>query len=489
MLRPTTILWLAAGALLFGVSIRTSAIPVAAWLALAFMLRAARVLPAFPGLAYVGLALYSALAVANYGYIPIASPAYFFAIAGITVTMIVPFAADRFLASRITSWISTFIFPMAWVGCEFARTRLTPGASWGSMAYTQYGNLPLMQLVAFTGIWGISFLIAWFASIMNWAWEQGFVWSRIRPITLGYAILVCALLGGGGLRLALAKTNGRSIRTAVVSFPKDLFVPGEVTRIVEGRVDENQRPSMDEKIAHLHDWFFESTIREARSGARLVAWPEQSLLIFKENEPAFIERAQRLAADERIYLAMGIAAIRVGAARPLENKVVLVDPAGKIAYSYFKSRPAPPETAIMVRGDSHLPVVDTEQGRMASAICFEADFPEFVRQIGSGHADLWIVPANDWKAIKQIHFEMAVFRAVENGTPMLRPTSSGFSGASDPWGRVLGVTDHSSGARTLISQVPLGGVRTLYSYTGDLFAWLCVIGLITGVVGVCKTGR
>jgi hypothetical protein len=147
------------------------------------------------------------------------------------------------------------------------------------------------------------------------------------------------------------RTNGRSIRTAVVSFPKDVFVPGEVTRIVEGHVDGEQRVLMNEKLAHLHDWFFDNTMREARSGARLVAWPEQSLLVFKEDEPAFFERAQRLAADERIYLAMGIAAIRVGVTRPLENKVVLIDPAGKIAYSYLKSRPAAPEAAFMVRGD------------------------------------------------------------------------------------------------------------------------------------------
>jgi hypothetical protein len=58
-------------------------------------------------------------------------------------------------------------------------------------------------------------------------------------------------------------------------------------------------------------------------------------------------------------------------------------------------------TAIMVRGDDHLPVVATEMGRITSAICFEADFPEFVRQIGRGHADLWVLPANDWEAFHE----------------------------------------------------------------------------------------
>jgi hypothetical protein len=79
-----------------------------------------------------------------------------------------------------------------------------------------------------------------------------------------------------------------------------------------------------------------------------------------------------------------MAAIQIGVARPLENKVVLIDPSGRVAFSYLKSRPASPEAAIMVRGDGHIPVVATELGRIASAFCFEADFPEFVRQIGRG---------------------------------------------------------------------------------------------------------
>jgi apolipoprotein N-acyltransferase len=36
---------------------------------------------------------------------------------------------------------------------------------------------------------------------------------------------------------------------------------------------------------------------------------------------------------------------------------------------------------------------------------------------------------NDWAAIKRIHFAMAAFRAIENGTPILRPASFGVSDA------------------------------------------------------------
>ena len=120
---------------------------------------------------------------------------------------------------------------------------------------------------------------------------------------------------------------------------------------------------------------------------------------------------------------------------------------------------------------------------MAAAICFDADFPEFIRQASQGAADLLIVPANDWGEIKNIHPQMAAFRAIENGVPLVRPAASGISTAFDAWGRVLGMTDYfSPGDRTLTVQVPAGRVSTLYARTGDLFAWLCVAGLI--VLGI-----
>jgi apolipoprotein N-acyltransferase len=141
----------------------------------------------------------------------------------------------------------------------------------------------------------------------------------------------------------------------------------------------------------------------------------------------------------------------------------------------------------MRRGDGRVPVASTDAGRMAGMVCFDADFPEFVRQASEGNADILLVPVNDWLAVKQIHFHMAAFRSIENGMPLVRAAASGLSAAFDPWGRVLGISDFfAEGDTTMIAQIPVGRVATPYSRAGDWFPWACVLAtaLVLGVAVV-----
>jgi apolipoprotein N-acyltransferase len=480
--------WLAAGAALFFLITRIAA-PPAAWIALILLLHASRSMPLVQGTLTLWVAVYAALAFGLRGIVP-AGGASYFAIVGFYATSIaVPFALDRAVPPSVAGGVTTLVLPIAFVATEFLRSRVSPAATWGSLAYSQYGYLPIMQIASVAGIWSLTFLIAWFASTVEWAWSGRFDSTSVHAPLLTCAAAVGVALLAGTIRLAAAPTGLPSLRVATLNRPVDLFQPGEMTRIAEGRLTPDERANARIKLARLHDWFLEGSRREARAGARLIAWPEQNLLVFAEDEPTFLERARRLAADERVVLVIGFGTIHCGANLPFENKSVVISPDGQVMASYLKTHPVPGwEAGIMRRGDGRVPAVASAIGRISTLICFDADFPELVRQAGEQAADLLIVPANDWKSIREIHAQMAAFRAIENGVSLVRAAASGISMAVDPWGRVLARTDFfSSGDRTLTAQVPVSGVRTIYARTGDLFAWLCVAA--ASMLLIAQTGR
>jgi apolipoprotein N-acyltransferase len=92
--------------------------------------------------------------------IPLSGLPYFSAVAAnACFYFFLPCLADRLLSPRLPLLASTLVFPLTWVSLEFLSGYLPAKGSWGDAAYTQYGNLPLMQLASVTGIFGITFLI------------------------------------------------------------------------------------------------------------------------------------------------------------------------------------------------------------------------------------------------------------------------------------------------------------------------------------------
>jgi len=455
------------------------AVPPLAWAGLPVLLHATRSMPLLRGMGTLWVALFVSLTVVRGDTMPmprsIAVPIMIFE-AGLVVLV---FAVDRLLAPRLSGIAATLVFPLALTVLEFARARYTPGATWGSIAYSQYGFMPVMQVASLVGIWGITFLLGWSASVTELAFRTGFDWPLIRGPVVAFASVMVAVLVAGSLRVTLAPTDGRVMRAATLNRPVDFFVPGEMTRISEGRIDPAERDRVRGKLSRLHDWFLDGSRREARAGARLIAWPEQNLLVLAEDESAFLERAAHVARDEHVYLAIGMGTIHVGEPLPFENKLVVLDPAGRLIVSHRKTRPVQGwEESIMRRGTAPLTVADTPDGRLTGAICFEGDFPDLMRQAGLGRADALVIVANDWKAIKDAHAEMHAFRAIENGVPLVRAAASGVSLAVDPWGRTLGSADFfAPGGGTMVAQVPLGRVPTLYARWGDWFAWVSVAAL------------
>ncbi|WP_455220905.1 apolipoprotein N-acyltransferase [Kaarinaea lacus] len=475
----TTFVWLILGASiqLFGFGRWMTSL--AAWLAPIFILHYFHLVPPITGLLWVWFALTIALGISLRGIVPIPGMAYL--ILPIVWGLIgsLPYVIDKLVSPSMHGVWVTLVFPLAWTSLEFLDARINPYGSWGASGYTQHDVLPLIQLASVTGVWGIGFLIAWGASVVNWAWDHQFAWPTIRGVVLTYLVIFSITLLLGGARLALAR-KCQTVRVAGIGWPKAIIEPAQFMRAIEPDLTPAERYDLNKAFQEIQESFLARSEREARAGTRIIVWPEANLIVFAEEENAFIDRARSLARTEQVYLLMGLATLHPGERYTFRNHAILITPAGEIGYNYTKITAVPGfEKKYSVPGDKPISFADTEYGRVASPICFDMDFESVIRQVGRGKADLMLVPASDWKEIMPLHQQMAEFRAIENGTALFRITRWGGSGAVDPYGRRLAYMDDFNALdNVMIAQVPShAGVRTLYARIGNTFGWLCVMGL------------
>jgi apolipoprotein N-acyltransferase len=461
-------LWLAIGASLMVFANGRWIVPAATWLALVFLLRFTRTQKAGRGLAVTLLVLMAVYVIAWKGLIPLPGIFYYIVAGSLGLVFWLAFLADRLLTPHMTGFVGTLVFPLAWTTLEYVYTMTTPYASWGSLAYTQYEYLPLIQVVSVTGIWGVTFLITWFASVSNWIWENQFAWQGIRRGTALYAAVLLAVLLIGGLRLAL-------------------FAPEANTVRVDSITGTSQTQGLPNK--ELLENYLERTRLQARAGADIVVLDEAGVVVDQADESLFIGRGCELARQEHIYLLMGLCVMNVKDARGSAfNKAVWINPHGQVVFEYLKHLLIPGGS--FIAGDGDLRTDPTSSGNITAAICMDLDHPGLIRQAGRAKADILLAPSSDWKEIDPIHTHMAAFRAVENGFSLVRSTNEGLSAAFDYQGRMLASVDHfSSHAAPLVSYVPTKGVRTVYSVIGDASAWLCAAALAWFIMRVVLRTR
>ena len=189
-------------------------------LALPHFLTAVRPHPApvarYPAGAYLASVLVAVVLGPQGGAFP--GALYYLVVLGFGVIFILAYLIDRLLAPRLGGMLGTLVFPLAMTTVCYLNGLFDPfTATQTNPAYTQYGNLPLLQLLSVTGLWGITFLMSWLASVVNWAWERGFAWPRVRGGAALYAGLLALVLLFGGARLALFPAQASTVRVAGIS--------------------------------------------------------------------------------------------------------------------------------------------------------------------------------------------------------------------------------------------------------------------------------
>jgi apolipoprotein N-acyltransferase len=416
----------------------------------------------------------------------------YYLIAGIyAIVYFLPFALHRTLAGKFAGFEATLVFPSAWVGIELVFHRwITPYGSWFSLAYTQTDFLPLLQLAAITGVAGISFMITWFAAVVAWSLDPERSGDQRRRAAAIYGLVFLCVLVFGQLRLGGQATDAESVRVAGIVPTPELMTELETALAPVRRGEEvtlSELATIASIAERLNDDLFVRTAREARAGARLVAWSETAGRVMQSDEPALLERATQLAAAERIDIILAYGVWIPDGRPPFENKVVAVSAAGGFAWEYQKANPiVGAESAFTGAGDGMVRRLDTPYGAVGAVICHDLDFAPLLRQASRKEIGLIVGPAADWPAITPLHANMAILRSIESGFSLLRPTSSGRSVATDTRGRTLAAIDYADDA--MVAHVRAAPVRTLYGAIGDLFAWLC-LGTFVVLSGLAVLAR
>ncbi|MFC7330582.1 nitrilase-related carbon-nitrogen hydrolase [Marinactinospora rubrisoli] len=451
---PALWLGLGAAAALLSVGARFD-LPLLAWAAPVFLLRFSRRSAAALGLPVIAIVStasvlwwMAALAVPVTPLVSVGGLAF-----GIAYTL--PYVVDRLAAPRANRWGRILLFPAALMSVEFLLGTFGPfGTAYGLRAATQHDANSLLQLTAITGPYAIAFLIGLSGSVLNTLWEEGRTRFAVRSTAALAAVLGLAVLGGQ-LRLGTAPTGADSVRVAGIN-------PSRAAMDAETEIHGHSRLAVTDPRLVEHD-----AVTAAAPGVL----------------DDLFAQAARVADEEDVYLLTADLTYLPDAPHG-RDETHFFGPDGRLLATYEKARPIP-GLEIYEPGDGVVPVVDTPHGRIATVICFDADFPDLARI----DADILLVPGGDWPEMGRTHTGMAGLRAIENGYNLVRQDFNGQSAAFDSYGRVLSTQDTTHDSGVWYADVPTAGTGSVYRAAGDVLAWLALIGTLAITVTAAARPR
>ncbi len=439
--------------------------------------------------AYAGILYWLNIVMTTYGKLPLA--------VSISLSIVLAAYLALYVAGTmaLVRWcagagISLLVsFPLIWTALEYVRSFLLTGFPWASLAYSQYRTLPLIQVADLAGIYGLGCLIA-FANVVAAMVVKSLVLrdGTRYPARSGaiLVLLLLAVLGYGAFRLN-APESGKPIRVALVqgNIPQDI----------------KWSPAFQQETVNIYERLSRTV---APGSSDLLVWPESALPFYFQMEEQYAGRVRSLARELKSSLVVGSPAYEKedGKVRYL-NSAFLIGPGGEILGRGDKVHLVPfgeyvplagvlPFVHKLVEGvgdfspGREMAPLSTPFGKLGVLVCFEGIFPEISRDyVRQGGALLVNITNDAWygrSSAPAQHLSMAVFRAVENRVPLVRAANTGITSVIDSKGHFQGMTRIFQEA-VLTGEVRLGTERTVYTRSGDLFAWGC-LGAVVIMAGM-----
>lgn len=404
------------------------------------------------------------------------------------------------LRQRIGAWWVALL-PAVWVAGEFIQPALFPYYQ----GVSQYRSPYTYQLASVFGIYGITFLIV----LTNCA--LGELVYRLRE---GRKPPVAAL--ASALALFLANLGFGFWRYGDVSeqleqMPRIRVAQLQQSITMEERMNTSARDAMT-SWQELTSEHIRKAIQAGEDPVDLVIWPEGST---PYDPRAF--RVGRIMSNTAknarapVLFGGGFAEQKTDPNTGRQyfeqrNSIYLMTSEGELSTRYDKMVPLP--FGEYIPGAETFPILkewiqgpgDFQRGlepvtfeietasagtvRFTTPICYEAIMSSLVRTQLSD-VDLHIVVTNDgWfgdTPAPHQHAMLSAIRSMELGVPQIRIAYTGVSLNILPNGDITHETDpFTHVARTV--DLPVGRIETIYSRTGDVFAWGCLLAAGIGLV-------
>jgi apolipoprotein N-acyltransferase len=400
-------------------------------------------LAAFAAYAIGGINLWGYL----HGYIGLPVVAIIQAVGTPALTLALCVLLFRHLLLRGYALAAALALPVVWVAVEYVNNLISPHGTFFNVSYTQLDALPVIQIAAITGIWGIGFLVLLLPAAI--AVQTAYPAPKRSRMTVAAvaALLIVVTFAYGSWRLQAPATA--TIRVGLVS------------------LQERAHSAADLQARDAH--YVDAIKRLADAGARIVLTPETSFASDDVSLPAFAKLANQR------DLTVGIGVDSTSDPRAERNMLMVFQP-GAMSPATYNKRHLLVGFEQHTPGDSYTLLEGTP--RIGLAICKDMDFHDTGHAYAARHAQLLLVPASDFTVDGWLHSRMAILRGVESGFAIARAAHSGRLTLSDDRGRVLAEASSEEHNAELVGELPLRETHTLYAQWGDWFAWLDLAGLI-----------
>jgi apolipoprotein N-acyltransferase len=393
-------------------------------------------------------------------------------------------------------YLRIFIIPAAWVILEYLRSQTLMAFTIGILGYTQHNFLPLMHMVRYTGIYGISLIVLLFNAVI---FETIIFSLKNRKIIFKYLIIVFSLLAlfvtygilsvNNNLNRAVSEKGYSQIKVAVVQ-----------ANVLFGHKYSEKGIEIIPQPYSSSSYFKEDT--------ELVIFSESALWGFMDENKEFKEWAEEVLKNQSFYMLIG-QYIHNEDYSEYYNSALLYDDDLIVRGRYDEIHPVPFSQYIpyprvlkflsfldfsnfnLIPGMEYDSITYPGKGMLGVNICYESTIPSIARKIKNNGAEAIILISDDSSMLDSIapwhHLIFSKVRAIENGCYVVHCGNSGISAIISPDG---GLVEKSE---LLTSDVLYGSIylipdKTFYTRFGDLLI-LLYFGIVFSLTAAYLANR